>query len=145
MPRYSFLCDTCSLSFQRTLALGDHKEHPCPSCKEPATRDWQEDGFSSSFALPTQTQLGNTGVHSQDHPTADQVVGRSAYSKWDSYRDRNDVKNQAREKGKTHALIRHDAKQHTDYEPMSPKGLDAHRKLAKEAYGKAKPSSILPS
>lgn len=145
MPKYTFACPDCELLFDRTLKLASHSEHPCPLCKRLAPRQWSEQNFAASFAVPANKPTGNTGVHDLDNPTADKAVGRSAFSRWESYEGRKEVKEKARQEGGTHALIRHDDGQHTDYEPMTALGLDAHRKLAREAYSKAKKSSILPS
>jgi hypothetical protein len=72
-------------------------------------------------------------VHDHDYPTADKAVGRSATERWGTIRARDVVKAQAREKGQTPALIRHNGPGFVEYEPMNAKGRDARRALTKAA------------
>jgi putative FmdB family regulatory protein len=130
MPRYEFECPQCALKFDRNLKLGEHPQHECPSCHDPAPLVIA--GFGFSFAEGTGA-AANSGVHGQDYPTADQAVGRSASKRWDHIQAREKVKKEARAQGGTPALIRHTGKDFIDYEPMSSQGRDARRKLVKEA------------
>ena len=135
MPLYVFECVTegCAVKFERNLKIGDHPTHECPRCHELAPRIIE--GFAFGF---NQEATGNTGVHKEDYPTADHAVGRDAETRWESHQLREDVKGQARKKGGTHALIRHNPKDgsHIDYEPMSDGGRIARRSLAKFAVEK---------
>lgn len=133
MPKYDFECqnEECRLRFEKTLKMGDHMSHPCPDCKEQAPRLWKDAAFGFAFAegsTPT-----NSGVHSQDYPTADMAVGRSADKRWAEYKERHKVKEAARQQGGTGALIRHDGEGYIDYEPMSDGGRVARRNLTDAA------------
>lgn len=132
MPKYTFECQDCTVRFERTLKIGEHTTHACPSCKDPAPRVFEGQGFGFSFAEGSGAPA-NSGVHDQDYPSADKAVGRSAQERWAMIDKREEVKNEAREQGGTHALIRRTGKDHLDYEPMSETGRNARRKLAKEA------------
>lgn len=135
MPRYVFDCQTegCNLRFERTLKMGDHPNHPCPQCKTDAPRVLDQEGFAFAFAQPEKAAPGNTGVHKDDYPTADHAIGKDAEARWGSYQEQAKVKAIAREKGETHALIRHQGKDFIDYEPMTDAGLSARKNLAKQA------------
>lgn len=129
MPLYQFECGECSLEFERTLKMADNLLHPCPSCGVDAFRVW--DG-SMNFGF-TGSQTGataNTGVHKEDYPTADHVVGRDAEARWGEFHERQKVKNAARSQGDTHALIRHNHRDYIDYEPMTQTGRQSRKKLA---------------
>jgi putative FmdB family regulatory protein len=131
VPKYVFECQACNLRFERILKMGDHALHPCPECKDDAPGVITN---ISGFAFaPGGTATANSGVHDQDYPTADKAVGRSAEVRWEMMGRRNEVKEEARKQGQTHALIRHTGAGYIDYEPMSDVGLNAHRKLAKTA------------
>jgi len=130
MPKYSFECDACSVRFERSLKIGEHPTHDCPSCHEPAPLVVGDFGFSFEKGSGAPA---NSGVHDHDYPTADKAVGRSSLERWSVMRERDKVKKQAREQGGTHALIRHTGKDYIDYEPMSDAGLSARKNLAKEA------------
>jgi putative FmdB family regulatory protein len=130
VPKYTFECQECSVRFERNLKIAVHSEHECPSCHDPAPL--VVEGFGFSFAEGSGA-AANSGVHSQDYPTADQAVGRSAEKRWAHIRERDLVKQEARKQGGTHALIRRHGPGYVDYEPMSDKGRGARRKLAKEA------------
>lgn len=132
MPKYSFECQECQVRFERNLKIGDHTTHPCPSCKDPAPRRFDGEGFAFGFS-EGGTAAANSGVHDHDYPTADKAVGRSADERWELLSERDQVKKQAREQGGTQALIRHTSDKHIDYEPMSTTGRDARRALAKAA------------
>jgi len=110
----------------------DHVKHPCPSCGQDAPRAWEET-FSFGFSESKTAAPANTGVHKEDYPTADHLIGKDADTRWAMLNEREKVKNAAREKGGTHALIRHNSREYIDYEPMSETGLDARRRLAKAA------------
>ena len=113
--------------------MGDHPTHPCPECQELAPRILDQEGFAFAFAQPESAPPGNTGVHKDDYPTADHIVGRDAEQRWGSYDEQAKIKKAAREKGETHALIRHQGADYIDYEPMTEGGLDARKKLVKRA------------
>jgi len=141
MPKYSFECPECNVRFERNLKIGEHTTHKCPSCEGLAPRVFEGEGFGFSFVdQKSGSGAANSGVHDLDYPTADKIVGRSAAKRWEMYEQRDAVKNQAREKGETHALIRHTGREgdHIDYEPMSDTGRNARRTLAKEALKAAK-------
>lgn len=132
MPKYAFECQTCNIRFERSLKMGDHPTHECPSCKDLAPRLLDGTAFAFNFA-PGGTAPANSGVHGHDYPDADRAVGRSADERWALIRERDKVKDEARKQGGTHALIRHTGTDYIDYEPMSDVGLSARRRLAKEA------------
>jgi putative FmdB family regulatory protein len=138
MPLYAFECQECLVRFERTLKMGDHTTHPCPSCKDDAPRILDQQGFGFGFAASASAAPANTGVHADDYPTADRAVGKSAESRWEVISDREKVKGEARKQGETHALIRHTGPGFIDYEPMSDVGRNARRKLAKAAVDAAK-------
>lgn len=131
MPQYTFICDSCVVEFDRTLKMGEHATHPCPSCSEPANRVWENTGIAYGFKDSPGTAIANTGVHKEDYPTADHLIGKDAEKRWGEINEREKVKAEARKKGGTHALIRHNAADHIDYEPMSQTGRNARRQLAK--------------
>ncbi len=135
MPKYLFECqsDACRLRFEKNLKVGENLTHSCPACKAEAPRLWSEGAFGFKFAISTSGPPANSGVHSIDYPTADMAVGRSADQRWAEYREREKVKNLAREQGGTGALIRHPGKGYIDYEPMSTGGRVARRNLADTA------------
>lgn len=110
--------------------MGDYTTHECPQCKSEAPQII--DGFSFGFA-EGKGAPANSGVHKQDYPTADQAVGRDAEKRWATVQAREQVKSEARKQGGTEALIRHNAPEHIDYEPMSDVGRKAHFKLAQRA------------
>jgi putative FmdB family regulatory protein len=128
MPRYTFECQQCSTRFDRTLKMGDHPTHPCPSCKEEAPRLFDKSAFGFGFAAGG-TAPANSGVHDQDYPSADKVVGRSAEARWATYRERDKVKKQVRQVGGSAALERLDGDGYTDYAAMGQPQLDARAKL----------------
>lgn len=132
MPRYVFECqnEVCNCRFERMLKMAEHPTFVCPSCGEDAPRCLEGEGFAFGFQVPTE-KIGNSGVHKEDYPTADQAVGRSATDRWASYEDRKKVKNEARTKGETHALIRHQGEGYIEYEPMTDTGLANRKDRAK--------------
>lgn len=138
MPSYEFECEPCKVVFTRVLKMGDHQNHPCPGCQQEAPRVW-DTGVSFSFGgAPSSSGKANTGVHSNDYPTADRVVGVDAEARWSEYHDRERVKTQARTQGSTHALIRHTDKNHIDYEPMTPLGQKARKNMAHSMFATIK-------
>ncbi len=128
MPQYSFECQTCDLRFTRTLKMQNYTTYECPNCADQAPRIIE--GFAFQFEKGSGAP-GNSGVHDHDFPTADKAVGRSADERWALIQERDKVKAEARKIGGTHALIRHTAPGHIDYEPMNPAGIDARRELAR--------------
>ena len=135
MPKYVFDChnEDCYLRFERNLKMGEHPTHPCPECGKAAPRVLDQEGFAFAFAQPQGAPPGNTGVHKDDYPTADHAVGKDAEQRWGIYEGQAKVKAAAREKGGTHALIRHQGKNYIDYEPMTTEGLTARKDLTKRA------------
>jgi putative FmdB family regulatory protein len=132
VPKYTFECQTegCGLRFERTLKVGEHPAHECPACHEDAPQVIE--GFAFAFKVG-EGQEGNSGVHKEDYPTADQAVGRDAERKWETMGERSKVKAKVREVGKTGALIRKDGETYTDYEAMTPAKQAAHKHLAHRA------------
>ena len=118
--------------------MGEHPQHKCPSCKEPAPRVFDGEGVNFAFRTESGTAAANSGVHKDDYPTADQAVGRSASDRWDQINKRDQVKNEARRQGGTHALIRSGTDDYIDYEPMTQIGRDARRALTRAAMAAAR-------
>lgn len=128
MPVYTFECQRCSTRFDRTLKMGDHPTHECPSCKEEAPRLFAGTGFGFAFSSGGQAPA-NSGVHGQDYPTADMAVGRSAEARWSTYAERDKVKKKVREVSGTGALARVDGEGYVDYASMSGQEKEARGKL----------------
>lgn len=143
MPKYTFVCDSCVIEFSRTLKMGEHANHPCPSCTEEANRVWENNSISFGFKDSPNAAPANTGVHKEDYPTADHIIGKDAERRWGVIHEREKVKAAARQKGGTHALIRHTGKDdsYIDYEPMSQTGVSARRQLARATIEAARKSS----
>ena len=135
MPKYVFECqvDGCNVRFERILKMGNNLNHPCPKCEEPAPRVLTEEGFAFGFSDSQGAATANTGVHKEDYPTADHLVGKEADYRWGVIDKREKVKAEARAQGATHALIRRDGETYTDYEPMTAGGRATRRALAKKA------------
>ena len=133
MPTYTFGCEDCNVEFERTLKMAEHLSHPCPSCGQDSARVWDADSLAFSFQGQQTGSTANTGVHDNDYPTADKVVGRDADARWAMINERERVKAEARRRGGTHALIRHNHRDYIDYEPMTDGGRTARRNLAKVA------------
>lgn len=129
MPKYVFECQVCATRFDRVLKMGDYPTYACPSCKEEAPRLFAGSGFGFGFAAPVNGSLANTGVHSQDYPTADQIVGNSAEKRWETYIKRESVKKVVRQKGASPALARLDGDGFTEYAAMVPAERQARGKL----------------
>jgi len=91
---------------------------------------WGAQDLAFAFKGNQTGTTANTGVHDNDYPTADKVVGRDADARWAVIHEREKVKAAAREKGGTHALIRHNRRDYIDYEPMTDGGRTARRNLA---------------
>jgi len=144
MPKYTFECPGCQTQFTRTLKMGGHEDHLCPSCGTSAPRFWGGQGFGFGFAEGSGAP-GNTGVTKDDYPTADQAVGKSAQGRWQEQAARAQVKDKVREVGDTHALIRRhvteEGKPAVEYEVGGEKVLKTRRKLVKEAKDAAQQSS----
>lgn len=81
-------------------------------------------GFAAGGAAPA-----NSGVHDQDYPSADKIVGRSADVRWATYRERDKVKNQVREMGRSPALERIEGEDYTEYTAMGQSKREARAKL----------------
>lgn len=128
MPKYSFECQQshCELHFSRTLKMGEWPTHPCPSCKEEAPRKF--DSFGFAFQTPEGKETANTGVHDHDYPSADKVVGRSAETRWESFRKRQAVKNEVRKMSGTNALVRVDGQNYVEYDGMTDASQKARAK-----------------
>jgi putative FmdB family regulatory protein len=128
MPRYTFECQLCSTRFDRTLKMGEHPTHECPSCKEEAPRLFDQAAFGFGFSAGGSAPA-NSGVHDQDYPSADKAVGRSADTRWATYRERDQVKKQVRSIGESPALERIDGDGYTEYTAMGQPQRNARAKL----------------
>lgn len=128
MPRYTFECQICNTRFERTLKMGGNPTHECPSCKEEAPRLFQGEGFGFGFAAGGSAPA-NSGVHDQDYPSADKIVGRSAESRWATYKERDKVKKQVRDAGGSGALERFDGEGFTEYSAMGSPQRQARANL----------------
>lgn len=107
--------------------MGTWPTHACPHCKEEAPRKF-EDGFSFAFQAGKGADQANTGVHDLDYPSADKVVGRSAESRWDTFRQRQKVKEEVRKVGGGQALVRRDGPGFVEYDAMTDASLAARAK-----------------
>lgn len=131
MPRYTFECATCQVRFDRTLKIGDHTGHPCPSCSEAAPRVME--GFAFQFSA-NGSAPGNTGVHDHDYPTADKIVGRDADARRELHAERDKAKSELRKKAGTSGLSRVNHKDGSiEYTAMPKPIVEARRKVADEA------------
>lgn len=131
MPRYTFECATCTVRFDRTLKIGDHADHPCPECSEPAPRVME--GFAFQFAA-SGAAPGNTGVHDLDYPTADKIVGRDTDARRGLNAERDAAKTELRKKAGTSGLSRINHKDGSiEYTAMSKPAIEARRKVADDA------------
>lgn len=128
MPKFRFDCK-CGLSFTRTLKLGDHKTHECPSCHEEAPRVWESFGFNFT---PGGSAPANSGVSKQDYPSADQIVGSDSDKRWQIYAAREQVKSEVRKVGGNRALIRTNGSDFIEYSSGSQKTIDTRKGLATE-------------
>lgn len=135
MPKYVFDCPSegCNLRFERTLKMGKVLTHTCPNCGDTAPRVLAGEGFAFAFASSDKAAPANTGVHKDDYPTADHLIGKDAEQRWATYDEQAKAKNQARSIGNTHALIRRQGKDYVDYEPMTKNGLASRKRLADQA------------
>jgi len=133
MAKYTFECNECNLEFERTLKMGTNLTHPCPSCNEDAYRVWDGD-LSFGFKGNSTGGTANTGVHSDDYPTADKLVGKDADLRWAEVNEREKVKAEARRQGGTRSLIRRTSKEYIDYEPMTKTGMEARKGLSNAVF-----------
>jgi hypothetical protein len=108
--------------------MGDHPTHPCPDCKDEAPRLFDKAAFGFGFTSGG-TAPANSGVHDQDYPSADKIVGRSADARWETYRERDKVKKKVREVGGNQALERIDGDGYTEYAAMGQPQREARSKL----------------
>jgi hypothetical protein len=92
---------------------------------------WEDTSLSFGFADSPNNAPANSGVHKEDYPTADHLIGKDAEKRWGTLHERERVKAAARQQGGSHALIRTTGDEFIDYEPMSNAGRNARRKLAK--------------
>lgn len=132
MPKYIFECQ-CGLRFDRTLKMGLHPTHGCPSCREEAPRIFSGVDFGFAFAANANAVSPNTGVHDLDHPSADKAVGRSADNRWQTYHNRASIKDKVRKVAGVQQLARVDGDGYTDYTSMTPGQRVARRDLVKLA------------
>jgi putative FmdB family regulatory protein len=128
MPKYEFECQCCHARFDRVLKIGNHPTHECPSCGDEAPRLFDGSGFGFGFAAGGSAPA-NSGVHEQDYPTADKVIGRSAEERWGTYKNRDKVKNEVRRVGGDQALSRVDGEGYVDYMAMNTAEKEARGKL----------------
>jgi putative FmdB family regulatory protein len=145
MPKYIFECQSCTTRFERILKIGDHPTHTCPSCKGGAPRLFSGNGFGMSFKSPPTAAPSNTGVHSEDYASADKIVGRSAEQRWQTYRDRDQVKKKVRAVGGHQALSRLDGDGFTEYAAMASEERGAREKLVDFAVSMEKKPEAKPS
>lgn len=129
MPKYSFECP-CGLRFSRSLKMGEHPTHICPSCDQEAPRVWE--GFAFNFAQGGSAP-GNSGVAKHDYPTADQAVGSDAQKRWKEYRAREKVKTQVRKNSGRRPLIRKHGEGYIEYQAGDDKLVATRKKLVKDA------------
>lgn len=139
MPKYTFECEGCQTQFARTLKMGEHPTHPCPSCQGPAPRVWMGQGFGFDFATPATSAPANTGVTKHDYPTGDQIVGSHADARWGVYNEREKVKTQVREAGGSRTLVRRMGKDYVEYQAGSEKTIETRKKLVKDGVLAAPP------
>lgn len=145
VPKYIFECQ-CGTRFDRNLKMGDHKNHPCPLCKKAAPRKWQGQTFGASFAEGKTP--GNTGISTLDYPTADNIIGRSADARWEVIHERNQLKNKVRDAAGTHALMRRHITTEggaIEYEALPKSGLEARKRLTREANRATVTTEALPT
>lgn len=132
MPKYTFEC-SCGLRFDRTLKMGLHPTHICPSCKEDAPRFMDGVGFGFAFSGSSSESASNTGVHDIDYPTADKAVGRSAESRWKTYHDRSKIKDKVRDVSGTRQLSRSEGDGYVEYTSMSRNRTEGRKRLVRLA------------
>ena len=137
MPKYTFECGECRTQFTRKLRIGEHLDHPCPSCGSPAPRLWDGETFGFGFKDSPTAAPGNSGVSKDDYPTADQAVGKDAERRWGELHARDKVKDEVRQKGGHHALQRKHGveagKPYIEYAAGSDAVIERRKKLVKEA------------
>ena len=135
MPKYVFECqeDGCNLRFERILKMGEHPTHKCPNCEGVAPRVLDQEGFAFAFAQPEKAAPGNTGVHKDDYPTADRIVGKDADVRWSQYAEKEKGKEAVRKANGTHALQRQQGKDFINYTPLSKEAFETRKKTAKRA------------
>jgi hypothetical protein len=124
--------------------MGDHPTHECPSCKEEAPRLFDQAAFGFGFSAGG-TAAANSGVHDQDYPNADKIVGRSADIRWSTYRERDKIKKKVREVGDSPALERIDGGDFTEYTAMGKPKRDARAKLVDLAVEVERGKSVKPT
>ncbi len=137
MPRYTFECPSCNARFSRKLKMGEHPDHPCPSCGATAERLWEGESFGFDFQESASSAPGNSGVSKHDYPTADQAIGRDSEKRWETIRARDKVKDEVREKGGHRALMRRhgveEGKAYVEYTAGSDDLIKGRKKLVAEA------------
>ena len=110
MPNYEYQCQACEIVFEELLMSRDEvkrysKEHPCPTCKVPASRVMSRTNFQfKGTAEGDPTRPGNSGVHDLDYPALDKAVGRSANRKWKHYDARKKARDEVRKELGTNAV-----------------------------------------
>lgn len=131
MPKYVFECVYCEVRFERSLKMGEHTDHPCPSCSERAPLVLE--GFAFQFAAGGGSP-GNSGVHDHDYPTADKIVGRDADVRKEVMAARDDAKKDLRVRAGHNGLQRINGEDGSiEYHTMNKPTIDARRKLADQA------------
>lgn len=145
MPKYTFECASCDARFTRKLKMGEHPDHPCPSCGSQADRLWDGESFGFDFQESTTAAPGNSGVSKHDYPTADQAIGRDAEKRWETIEARDKVKDEVRKKGGHRALMRRHGfegdKAYVEYTSGSDQLIEGRRKLVKAAEAAYKDAS----
>jgi putative FmdB family regulatory protein len=112
VPTYEYRCNRCDETFEELLLDSDDiksyaREHPCPSCKQPALRVPSAANFS--FSAPARATAGSgvhgqSGSHDLDYPSLDKAVGRSASKKWTEYDERKAVRDKVRKEAGTNSV-----------------------------------------
>ena len=139
MPKYSFSCD-CGATFTKTLKIGEHKTHVCPSCSGMAKQIIEKFGFN--FALGKTP--GNSGVSKQDYPTADQAIGQSADIRWKEIHARDEVKEEVRKTTGKKALRREHGpdNKYIEYSGASSELIDHRKKVVRSVETAVKSGKI---
>ena len=105
MPNYLYYCEVCGVEFEELiLSQSDIKEYfdhyPCSICHGRAERV-RVNTFAFNFKGGTP---GNSGVHSDDYPTLDKAVGRSADKKWQNINKKKEARDKLRREIGTNAI-----------------------------------------
>jgi putative FmdB family regulatory protein len=131
VPRYKFECEQCNLQYTKVMKIGNPRTSPCPVCKTVSKR--VPEGFGVQFQRNPNAPPGNTGVSRHDYPSADMAIGPDAERRWEYLERRGKIKEQVRQQGGTHKLIRTDGQGYVEYGAMTESGAKTRRDIAREA------------